>query len=271
MKTGAWRGVAAVCAAACKGAAGAVMVFDLSGAVDKDLVYEGGPGTQAFGENPFATQAFAEDGYFDGATAANGLPSSRVLASTDPGLGAYELLPYNGNNAIELYSHNSGPFESHVINVPQLLYTRIGLLVSAVEGDASFTIRLNYLDGTTTDWWEADDWFDEGGSLRGSQHVVIGGMDRVNVDTGQVEDSNHFSLFEFFFSPDPGRVLTSITIGNDPHRWPDDQNRWAAVFAMNGQSVDAVPEPGTVAFLGLGASLLWWRRRAARGPRPKKA
>jgi hypothetical protein len=242
----------------------AVVVFDLAAAADKDVVYEGGAGTQRFGENPFGTQAFAVEGYTDGSVAADGLPVSRQLASTQADLGNYELLAYDGPNIVELYAHQDGPIESHVVGVPNLMYTKIGLLVSAVEGDASFTIRLNYQDGTTTAWWEADDWYEEGGALRASQLVVIGGMDRVNVQTGQVEDSNHFSLFEFLVAPDPTRVLTSITVGNDPNRWPGDQHRWAGLFAMNGQSVDVVPEPGTVVFFGLGAGLLWWRRRAAR-------
>lgn len=256
----------------CHGAWAATVTFDLSDAVDADIVYEGGPGTQTFGQNPFATQTFAADGYSDGSTTADGLPASQQLESTYSGLGSYQLLPYDGNNAIELYTHSSGPYESHEIDVPDFTYLTIGLLVSAVEGDASFTIKLNYLDGTVTRWWEADDWYDDGGNVRPNEHVVIGEMDRVNVNTGQVEDSNHFSLFEFLLTPDTNRVLTSITIGNDPNRWPDDQQRWAAIFAMNGEVADVVPEPSTFIFFGLGAGLFYWQRRLLFGKhRPKKA
>lgn len=264
-----WKGLGLMLWAGCQGALAAVVVFDLGSAADKDIVYEGGAGTQSFGGNPMGTQTFAADGYSDGNTAADGLPASRQLASTYAGLGNYELLDYAGNNAIELYTHSSGPYESHVIDVPDLNYLTIGLLVTAVEGDASFTIKLNYADGTVTEWWEADDWYDTGGSLRASQHVVIGDLDRVNVSNGQVEDSNHFSLFEFLYTPDAGRVLTSITVGNDPNRWPDNQQRWAALFAMNGEVGDAVPEPSTALFIGLGAGLIYWQRRAM-GFRPAK-
>lgn len=270
MKT--WGGLGLVLwAVGCQGVFASVVVFDLSAAADKDIVYEGGPGTQAFGQNPFGSQTLAADGYSDGSTAADGLPVSRQLASTHAGLGSYELLPYEGNNAIELYTHSSGPIESHVIDVPDLSYLTIGLLVSAVEGDASFTFKLNYLDGTETGWWEADDWYETGGLLRSSQHVVIDGLDRVNINTGQVEDSNHFSLYEYLIAPDAGRVLTSITIGNDPNRWPDNTERWAGVFAMNGEAVDAVPEPATLIFFGIGASLLYWQRRGAGPGCAKKA
>ncbi len=234
----------------------AVVQFDIGTAANKDVIYEGGAGTQPFGENQFATEAFAVNGYNDGTTTANGLPASGVLASSQPGLGNYQLLPFNGANVVELYTHNSGPFVSHLIDIPNQRYAQIGLLVSAVEGDASFTIQLHYTDGTEVAWWEADDWFDTGGNLRPSQQVIISGMDRVNVNTGQVEDSNHFSLFEFLVTPDADRVLTGITIGNDPNRWPDDQHRWAGLFAMNGQSIASVPEPSSMMLIGIGAVLL---------------
>jgi hypothetical protein len=210
---------------------------DLSSAVDKDVIFESVDATSAiFGEHPEARQMFVVDGHDDGKATADGLPPNRVIDSANPDLGSYILQPYSGKNAIELASDRAAPAESHLVDLPNKKYERIGMIVSAVNGDTSFTIKFTYEDGTITIlWWEADDWADTGKDLRPSQRAAVSDMDRINV-SGQVEDSDHFSLFEIFLEPDAGKVLDSVTIGNDPNRSPDDQPRWGAVFAINAYS-----------------------------------
>lgn len=216
--------------------------FDIAGEADKDVIYENsGKGQKAspFGERPEADQSFVEDGHTDGNVTAKGLPKNRNLASTHAELGEYHLLPYNGKNVIELSTRGESPKESHTIQVPKHAYKTIGLLVAAVQGDASFTIKLKYADGSeNVVWWEADDWYDEDDALRTSQQVVTNKMDRVRGKDGAIDKAGHYSLFEFTVTPDAGKVLDSITIGNDPNRWPDDGDRWAAVFAINGATAD---------------------------------
>jgi hypothetical protein len=213
---------------------GEVVRADLSGSVDKDIIFESAAAPSAvFGENPVAKQMLVVDKYDDGHHVANGLPPSRVVASSNPNLGSYILQPYTGPNVIELASHRSAPPESHVIDLPDKKYELIGLLVTSVDGDTSFTIKLNYVDGTAaTNWWEADDWADTGKEVRPGQHPVLNGMDRA-ANSGAIEDVNHYSLFEVAVSPDKARALDSITVGNDPNRFPDNQGRWAAIFAIN--------------------------------------
>jgi hypothetical protein len=209
--------------------------FDLSGAVDRDVVYETGGGALPFGQNTNAVQSFGEAGGMDG------LPTDRQVKSSDPELGTYLLRPYDGPNVVELNSASNSPDEEHVIEVPNHRYGKLGLLVTAVDGDASFTIKLTYTDGTTdTQWFEADDWYDLG--PRGNLKKAVRDMDRVNTKTGKVEDSNHFNVYEFIMDGTRGlntdRVLTSVTIGNVPNRWPADTAHYGGVFAINGAPAD---------------------------------
>lgn len=218
--------------------AGGPVSVDLSAAAEKDLIYEAdakGLKAEAFGELAEADQAFVEEGHSDGNVTATGLPKKGTLPSTRTELGTYQLLPYKGKNAIELATRGGTPAESHKLSVPKGHYALIGILTAAVQGDASFTVKLHYSDGSqTVIWWEADDWYDEGDAVRASQQVVIGKMDRVRGKDGAIDKAGHYSLFEFLVAPDSGRELAAITLGNDPNRWPDDADRWAAVFAVKG-------------------------------------
>src|SRR4029079_5960388 len=124
---------------------------DLSGSVDKDIVFEStATRSQVFGENPEAKQLFAMDGYDDGHCVANGLPPNRVVQSTIPGMGSYIFLPYAGLNAIELASSGSASAESHRVDLPNKAYEGIGMVVASVDGDTAFSITMNYEDGTAT-------------------------------------------------------------------------------------------------------------------------
>lgn len=245
-------------AACCLGIA---VQFDLSGVMEKDVIWEPGGSAVKFGENPGGTQAWVVDGYNDGDEIADGLPPGRALPSTQPGLGYYMLRPYSQNNVMEFPSHGSGGNKSHYIDVPDHAYSRIGMLVASVDGDTTFSITLQYLGGyATTNSWEADDWYDAGGSLRASQHVVIGLMDRIlDVSTGEIDDADHYSMFEYLVPVDSSRVLDSVTVANFPYRWPADQYRDGGVFAMNGEW--NIPEPAAAMLLMLGGVLCRWRSR----------
>jgi hypothetical protein len=140
---------------------------------------------------------------------------------------------------IELPSSANAPAESHVIETPRFAYSKIGILAASQGGDASFALILRYADGSaTTNWFEADDWYRKS---RATNMAVLEGMDRAVASDGSVEDSNHFNVYEFICtSVDRGRVLESVTVGNDPHRWPDSEGRFTAVFAINGRA-DVIP------------------------------
>jgi len=225
-------------------ARGEAVRADLSSAVDKDIIFETADAASAiFGEHPEARQLFVIDGYDDGKVVADGLPPNRVIDSANPNLGSYILQPYAGKNAIELASDRAAPAESHIVDLPNKKYELVGMLVSSVNGDTSFTIKFNYEDGSVvTNWWEADDWAETGKDLRPTQRPAVNDMDRISV-SGQVEDSDHFSIYEITLEPDATKVLDSVTIGNDPNRSPDDQPRWGAVFAINAFAKKPVPAP----------------------------
>jgi len=218
--------------------AGTVVPFDLSDVAEKDVVYEAMANTTTlpFGGNPAAQACFVEEGWTNGDATCNGLPTNRTVASRDAELGNYTLLPYDKKNVIELATSTNAAAETQTIDVPHHRYSKIGLLVSAEGGEASFTIKLNYLDGSTaTDWVEADDWYQLTRSW--NQSVSVGDMARVIASNGAIDATNHFNVYEFIFSNiDTTKVLRSISIGNDPNRWPGDQARYIGVFAMNGRA-----------------------------------
>ena len=243
--------------------AAVVIQFNIDGAVNKDLVYESGGRADVFGIQPGGDQAYIEDGY----NAGHGLPDSLTLSSSRAELGNYALMSFNGNNAIELNASASAPNVSYRIDVPDLTYLRLGLLVAGVDGNVSFGYTLNYTDMTTESaWWEADDWYQVGGDLRPNMHVIISGMDNVNVSDGSLNDVNHFSMFEFLITPGaPGKAIASIDINNNPNRWTSSGNGSGAVFAMNG-STDAVPEPATLALVVMAFAGTWMLRRKCRTP-----
>ncbi|NCC52234.1 MAG: hypothetical protein EOM20_13595 [Spartobacteria bacterium] len=237
-----------------------VIQFNISGSVNKDLVYESGGGADAFGSHAGANQSYLEDGYSSG----NGLPSSRLLSSSQAGLGSYSMLSYDGNNAIELYAAGAAGTVSYNIDIPDLKYDQLGLLVGGVNGDVSFGYTLNYADASTFDgWWEADDWYDTGGDLRANMNVIISDMDNVNVGDGTINDLNHFSMFEFLIMPDnTDKVIASIDIHNDPsYRWSSSGDGSGAVFAMNGAG-QVIPEPASFTLMVLALTGLWIFRRS---------
>ncbi|HEY8239977.1 MAG TPA: hypothetical protein VIH35_00945 [Kiritimatiellia bacterium] len=207
--------------------------FDLSAVAEKDVIYERGLASSAepAGENPKGTQAFVEQGMMD----ADGLPAAGKISSP-AGFGDYALLSYKGKNAIELPSHADAPAESHAVDVPDAKYSRIGVLGAAVDGDCSFTIKLVYLDGSeTVGWWETEDWY-QPQLNRGNCVPAAANMDRMNTETRELDDANHYQLYEFIVADvDPAKTLAQIVIGNDPHRFDASKESWGLVFAINGE------------------------------------
>jgi len=211
--------------------------FDLSRVANKDVVYEaGGHGSaEPFGGNPNGLHCFGEDGFVDG------FPQNRYVPSSQEDLGNYVLLRYDQPNVVELCTHSSVEPQTYVIDIPDHVYSKLGLLVSSVDGDSSFTIRLQYKDGTTDFlWWEADDWYDLG--PRGNLEKALRELDRVDAESGMAEDSDHFHVYEFVLDEERGlktdKELVTIAIGTDPNRWPEDQLRFGGVFAINGAAVE---------------------------------
>ena len=209
--------------------------FDLSGEADKDLVFEDGKnaGATAFGEGSNSLQCLVEEGRRFKTRTAKGLPSSRLVKSTDLELGNYQLLSYTTLNAIELPAFEKGEGETHILDVPDMRYAKIGMLTASQNGDSSFTIKLFYQDGTvSTNWFEADDWCRKS---RVSNKEVLKGMDWAMAADGAVEKVGCVQLYEFILPEvDADRILDRIAVGNDPHRWPDGEARCGAVFAING-------------------------------------
>lgn len=212
-----------------------VVAFDLSDCAEKDVVLEDAREARAvaFGCDAGSPYCFVETGLKQKDRTAYGLPRNRMVPSSDVELGAYMLLPYDGPNIIELQTSAFEPGETHVIDVPNGRYSKIGILTASVHGDTSFTLTLIYEDGTAVaQWFESDDWYRKS---RASNIPLLEAMDWANVVERKLEDVDHFQLYEVILTDiDTDQKLDKVAVGNDPHRWPDSEERSCGVFAVNG-------------------------------------
>ena len=215
-----------------------VVQFDLSAIAEKDVVLEKSKEARAdgFGGNPASPQCFVETGRKQKGYEAIGLPENRLIPSTDPELGEYFLLPYDGPNVVELASSANALGETCYIDVPNQCYSKLGIVTASSGGDTSFTITLIYDDGSQADYWfESDDWYRKS---RSTNLKLLEGMDWGKSSDGSIEKVAHFQLYEFILADiDEERKLDKIAIGNNPYRWPDSEERSGGIFAINGRTI----------------------------------
>ncbi|NCC50959.1 MAG: hypothetical protein EOM20_07045 [Spartobacteria bacterium] len=211
--------------------------LDLASVAEKDLVVNAGDvSNDRFGGDPAHPYCFVEDGTSDGVMMAAGLPTNRLVESTDEALGAYELLSYDDPNAVEFVS--TGVTKSVYLPLSGMGYCKkIGILAAATPNAASFRLNLHYRDAfgaftNTAYWWEADSWTNH--TRIGGPRLVAGNMDWAVAADGALEDRNNVNLYEYIFTDvDERKLLTGITITEAPASWPGDEPNYAAVLGVN--------------------------------------
>src|SRR6516165_2172772 len=94
--------------------------------------------------------------------------------------------------------------------VPANTYQEIHVFMTAGMGAATFTLKLNYADGTSTTSavTTVPDWLQPVNSSQ-SVYNLITLLDREKADASSYQNSNQATLFGFRFAADPGRQLQS--------------------------------------------------------------
>ena len=240
-------------------------VVSVSG-FNKDYVIEAsaGEGSGRVSYSDFAddfdipnTYAFREIG-LDGETA--GLPDDGTIVSDFSGI-TFQLNPYDTLNALGLDS--STPTGTLTINTPQS-FSSLSILAVSSNGGGDPLVRINFSDATFFDTdISAPDWFFEspGTTTLGNPHgQAIQGVGRTNTSNNNHEDPvGDPDLFEttIDLSAFAGKTVTSLDFtfaGSTP-------NTVNGIFAVSGV-VSVVPEPGSIAFLGIFVVGMAARRRS---------
>lgn len=183
---------------------------------NQDGIAEGGPSSIAtttlqldgsFSNKVMYTNAFRT---FAG-IAGGGLPDNGTIVS---GGDTYQLAPYNGNNALYVYRNETRSLSL----VTPASFARIRVLALTTEGASSLNVRLNFTDGSFTDYlanYSLPDWFN------GATNVVLQGFGRCDRSAGPVYNADAYpSNPRMYFiniplnCTDKSKLLQSVTFAN---------------------------------------------------------
>jgi hypothetical protein len=180
----------------------------------------------------------------------NGLPDNGQFIDLSSG-GVVQLLPYSGNNVIR---RNNASNSAFTVNVTPDRYTSLNIFATSGDAAATFTLGLNYSNGTVNvPGVPVPDWFTD--PPPAGVGYLIDGLDRTLTSGAGFEDSNDPAIFAIPITTptlDSTRTLNSITVtrsssGGDTINF----------FAFTGNTV---PEPASVGVIGLAATGLLIRR-----------
>ncbi len=154
-----------------------------------------------------------EDGIFDaseyrlveeGFLGGDGLPPNGLV-------GQFALGNYDDPNALQFRQLDPpAALDDVTITIPEGNYGSILACSSCGSGAVTIPVTVTYTDDSTTDGEIVSlDWFsDPSGGLT----MAIDGMDRVNVGTGALQDSNNPGLFQGAIVCDPAKTVKSLTL-----------------------------------------------------------
>ena len=148
----------------------------------------------------------------------------------------YQLANYTSNNAVFLKDLNSaGTLTFGASGV----YTALSILASSAEGASSFTIRVNFSDGTYTDYtFNVPDWYGGTGyTIQGIGRVqrVSDGTDDYDVFDGDATNPRLYDCNLSMSATDKIKLITGITITKTS------SSGRAAILAVSGQITTSVP------------------------------
>jgi len=148
-----------------------------------------------------------------------GLPSNRIIESSQNAGVSYQLEPYNSNNALLLIAQNDqGTLSLNSSGA----YEKIVLLASSAEGQSTFDVILNFSDGTsmTTSFTVKDWYFGTGYATQGIGRVTrnadIYAISNLPIDADGVfsGDASNPRLYDCFIdnSAQRTKLLTGLTV-----------------------------------------------------------
>ena len=148
-----------------------------------------------------------------------GLPVNRTITSVNNTSIIYQLQPYNSSNVLLLNTANS--IGTLALTMPQS-YQLLSILATSAEGISSFTVRLNFIDSSYTDYaFTVPDWFDGTpyairniGRVNARQYSTNTGERYDDIDGTGSTGGNNPRLYDCpitMTSSDMFKVLKSIT------------------------------------------------------------
>lgn len=172
------------------------------------------------------------------------------------GNGTFTFQDFSANNAIGL---NGGETATLFLDTPAS-YSQIALFGASAQGSKTVTVTLNFTDFSSTEHFVASgtgigtDWF----NTNGDRAMEVGSRASNRGEDGNVSlfltEDTRIAINESLFTlsaADQLKTLDSVTITNTG-------GDRLSVLAISGQTV---PEPSSVALLGLGGLALMLRRR----------
>jgi PEP-CTERM motif len=186
-----------------------------------------------------------------------GLPSSRSFTSLVDGTTVFQFQPYTANNVLQL-SASSSSSGTLTFATPGA-YSSISILAAAANSGASMgNLVIHFADSSVspTLQFNNSDWFFQ-------PSPAIQGFGRQDLGSTTPEDNgaSYPELYQTTLNLAGLGLSTKPIVSIDFIDLSTDTRESTGVFALSGT---LVPEPGSVALLGIGAALLAvFRRRKA--------
>jgi len=212
---------------------------------NRDLVIEStasGPPFTAYAQelSPAEGNCFYQHGlpgYSDGVPASGSFTSATGDGTT------FQFQPYTGNNALVL-SSETGLTNGRLTLATPATYNRIAVIANAADGNSGggATLTVNFSDGSSySTTYYAPDWFNN------TYNIALGGTDRINVNTGALDDAgvNNPRFYETTIDLSnllaaANKPVASLTFA----RAPGTVNGFAgstAIYAVSGEPTQQTP------------------------------